>query len=108
MNSFDISQLLEAIEQALQDSNLTVYDIHGVVATGDTSRIPELRSLIATRFGSKVPIYDQIDPRVVTTHGAALQAWNQRKNAWNGACFFGEINSLTLGMFVISCKVLMY
>ena len=103
MDSFDVSQLFKIFEQALRDSNLTVYDIQGIVATGDTSRIPGIRSLIETRFGSKVTIYDQIDPRVVATHGAALQAWHLRNSGWDGVCYM-DVNSLTLGTFAMCSK----
>lgn len=71
-----IQDLLErttlACKRALQDAELTIKDIEGVILVGGATRVPSVRRHVEKFFG-KQPLSD-VDPDQVVALGAAIQA----------------------------------
>ncbi|KAL5423909.1 hypothetical protein PMIN04_003578 [Paraphaeosphaeria minitans] len=73
IDSFNVEQALQVVDRALREENLTIYDITDIVPSGDSARIPKLRSRLLEHFPHKLPVHENIDPRLITTYGAARQ-----------------------------------
>lgn len=67
-----VERTLVAVRMVLQDADLAVGDITGVVLVGGSTRVPLVRARVAELFG-QAPLSD-IDPDEVVALGAALQA----------------------------------
>lgn len=96
VESFDVKQALMVIEKAMHDANITAYEIDEIIPVGDSSRISKLRPLIQQRFGSNVPVHEDIEPALVTTHGAAITG-----STWMGdivtPCMVMDVTGWALG-----------
>jgi hypothetical protein len=106
INSFDVDQALKVIDQAIRDANVTVYDIANIIPGGDSSRIPNLRSLIKKRFSSTTLIHEELDPRLLTTYGAAIQGFVLSSSAYT-ACYPVDVTPWSLGKLRLS-RTLLY
>ncbi len=67
-----LRRTIAACRQALDDASLKPVDIKGVVLVGGATRMPQVREVVRTLFGSE-PL-DNIDPDQVVAIGAARQA----------------------------------
>jgi molecular chaperone DnaK (HSP70) len=65
---------LDVCKEALRMSSLATKDISQVVLVGGTTRIPYLRSMVEEFFGR--PPLDKIQPDVVVSIGASIQAFS--------------------------------
>ncbi|MBF0287884.1 MAG: Hsp70 family protein [SAR324 cluster bacterium] len=67
-----LKSTLQSIDRALQDAEFTENDIDRVVLAGGSTRIPLVRKLLKEHLGK--PLYDEINPDLCVTMGAAYQA----------------------------------
>jgi molecular chaperone HscA len=67
-----VKRTIEIARHVLVDAGMTASEIEGVVLVGGSTRVPSVRSAVATMIG-KAPLTD-IDPDEVVALGAALQA----------------------------------
>ncbi len=67
-----VGRTLRACRQVLEDANLSVADVKGVVLVGGSTRVPLVRAIVADFF--KQPPLADINPDEVVAVGAALQA----------------------------------
>ena len=65
---------LDVCKEVLRTASLTTKDISQVVLVGGTTRIPYLRSMVEEFFGK--PPLDKIQPDVVVSIGASIQAFS--------------------------------
>jgi len=65
---------LDVCKEVLRTASLTTKDISQVVLVGGTTRIPYLRSMVEEFFGR--PPLDKIQPDVVVSIGASIQAYS--------------------------------
>ncbi|OAG02148.1 HSP70-domain-containing protein [Paraphaeosphaeria sporulosa] len=98
LNSFNADQALQVIDQALREGNLTIYDITDIVPSGDSSRIPKLRSLLLDHFPSTLPVHEDIDPRLITTYGAAIQGSVLHDDGHMSVCCVVDVTLWQLGI----------
>ncbi len=67
-----IDKTIEPIEQAINDSGVSIQDIDEIILVGGTTRIPYIRTLIETRLNKKPN--STVNPDEVVAMGAAIQA----------------------------------
>lgn len=67
-----VKRTIEACEQALEDANLTITDIKGVVMVGGSTRVPLVLAEVKKFFGKE--LLTDVNPDEVVAIGAALQA----------------------------------
>ncbi len=67
-----VEKTINVCEQALEDANLTIGDIKGIVMVGGSTRVPLVLKEVKEFFG-KEPLTD-VNPDEVVAIGAALQA----------------------------------
>lgn len=67
-----VQRSLNPVKKALRDAGLKVDDIQAVVMVGGATRMPHVRSAVASMFGREPNI--NIDPEKVVAIGAATQA----------------------------------
>jgi len=67
-----VEKTIAVCEQALEDANLTISDIKGVVMVGGSTRVPLVLNEVK-KFFNKEPLTD-VNPDEVVAIGAALQA----------------------------------
>ena len=79
-----IKRCLKPIEQALEDTKLTVEDINKIILVGGPTRMPVIKKFIEEKFGKKIEY--GIDPMECVAMGAAIQ----------GAVLAGEIKDIVL------------
>jgi molecular chaperone DnaK (HSP70) len=101
----DVDQALKVIDQAIRDANVTVYDIAHLIPSGDSSRIPKLHSLVKERFPSAPLIHEGLDPRLLTTYGAAIQGSVLVDDHGTVACFWANPTLWQLGRLRLSCTL---
>jgi molecular chaperone HscA len=65
---------IDICKQALEDANINIEDLDGVVLVGGSTRVPLIRNKVQEFFGDK--IHSGVDPDQVVAQGAALQAHN--------------------------------
>jgi L1 cell adhesion molecule like protein len=68
-----LQDTLEPIEKVLRDSKIDKADVHEIVLTGGSTRIPCLVKLVSDFFNGKEPS-KSINPDEVVAYGAAIQA----------------------------------
>jgi molecular chaperone HscA len=84
---------LDLCQQALDDADLTIGDIDGVVLVGGSTRVPLIREKLLEFFG-KQPL-DDINPDEVVAKGAALQAESLTRGSNN---LLLDVLPLSLGL----------
>ena len=67
-----IDRTLKACTNALSDAKLKHEDIDNIIMVGGSTRMPLVKSAVATFFGKEV--YDKVNPDEVVAMGAAIQA----------------------------------
>ena len=67
-----VQRTIEACEQALEDANLTIAAIKGVVMVGGSTRVPLVQSEVKKFFNKE--LLTDVNPDEVVAIGAALQA----------------------------------
>lgn len=81
-----IGEIIPPMEQALNDSGLTINQIDRVVLVGGSTRIPAISKKIIDYFGSNIPIDRSVNPDEAVALGAAIQ----------GGVLGGEVRDLLL------------
>ena len=89
-----IDKSLEIASQAIEDANISVKDLDGVVLVGGMTRLSLIRDAVAKFFNTK--IYDDLNPEEVVSLGAALQA--QAIADKNNNLLLIDVVPLTLGI----------
>ncbi len=89
-----IDRSLEIAAQAIEDANISVKDLDGVVLVGGMTRLSLIRDAVAKFFNTK--IYDDLNPEEVVSLGAALQA--QAIADKNNNLLLIDVVPLTLGI----------
>lgn len=67
-----VDRTLKSCQAALKDAALKTDDIHEVIMVGGSTRIPFVKTSVATFFGK--PVHDELNPDEVVAAGAAIQA----------------------------------
>ena len=73
LNDDLFKSILKPVERALQDSNFDKEQIHDVVLTGGSTRIPKIKKLLQDFFNGK-ELNSSIDPDESVAYGAAVLA----------------------------------
>lgn len=76
-----VHSTIELCKQALDDADIEISDIDGVVLVGGSTRVPMVRQYIEEYFGEK--LLSDINPDEVVAAGAAIQAENLTKGSDN-------------------------
>ncbi|CAL2051480.1 unnamed protein product [Caenorhabditis brenneri] len=64
---------VESVEQVLNDAFLNKTDIHEIILTGGSTRIPKIQTLLNKYFNGK-PFVSGLEPDLVVVRGAAIKA----------------------------------
>jgi len=78
----EIEKTILLAKKLIDDLNLEILDIKGVIMVGGSSRIPLIHKKLAEIFGEE-KILTNLDPDRVVAFGAALQAFNLSGNNQN-------------------------
>ncbi|HET9431824.1 MAG TPA: Fe-S protein assembly chaperone HscA [Chitinophagaceae bacterium] len=89
-----IQRTIQCCKNALRDAQLTMKDIDEVLMVGGSTRIPLVKSKIASFFGKEV--HDSLNPDEVVALGAAIQADTLAGN--NKEYLLLDITPLSLGI----------
>ncbi|KAL0365091.1 UNVERIFIED_CONTAM: Luminal-binding protein 5 [Sesamum angustifolium] len=60
------------VKRALEDANLSKFDVHDIVLVGGSTRVPKVQQLLKEFFGGKEP-NKGVNPDEAVAHGAAVQ-----------------------------------
>ncbi|KAK4438257.1 Luminal-binding protein 5 [Sesamum alatum] len=60
------------VKRALEDANLSKFDVHEIVLVGGSTRVPKVQQLLKEFFGGKEPSKG-VNPDEAVAHGAAVQ-----------------------------------
>ena len=100
----ECAELLERIKKpiarSLRDSKLTIEDIDRVVMVGGSTRLPLVRSYVATLL-KKIPDYS-VNPDEVVVIGACMQAAMKEKNEALEDLILTDVCPYTLGTGVVN------
>lgn len=100
----ECTELLERIKKpiarSLRDSKLTIEDIDRVVMVGGSTRLPLVRSYVATLL-KKIPDYS-VNPDEVVVIGACMQAAMKEKNEALEDLILTDVCPYTLGTGVVN------
>ncbi len=77
-----IGKTFSLTQNLIDDLDLEISDIKGVILVGGSTRIPLVRKKLAEIFGEE-KVLDQIDPDRIVAAGAAWQAYNLSGNSEN-------------------------
>ncbi len=91
-----VKKTLRACKRALKDAGVTVADVCEVVMVGGSTRVPHVRSSVATAF-DRQPHVD-IDPDRVVAIGAAIQADLLAGNKPDSDMLLLDVIPLSLGL----------
>ncbi len=92
-----IQRTLGPVKRALRDAQLKPEQVDGVVLVGGSTRMPAVRTAVATLFG-RTP-YTAIDPDQAVALGAAIQADQLAGNrAGDDALLLLDVSPLSLGL----------
>jgi molecular chaperone HscA len=96
-----VERTLGPVRRALRDAGLKASEVDGVVLVGGSTRMPPVRSAVATFFGREP--YTGIDPDQAVALGAAIQADLLAGNraaapGEEGGLLLLDVNPLSLGL----------
>ncbi|MBU6141176.1 MAG: Hsp70 family protein [Proteobacteria bacterium] len=77
-----IGKTFSLTQNLIDDLDLEIADIKGVILVGGSTRIPLVKKKLAEIFGAE-KVLDQIDPDRIVAAGAAWQAYNLSGNSEN-------------------------
>ncbi|KAL0422324.1 UNVERIFIED_CONTAM: Luminal-binding protein [Sesamum latifolium] len=60
------------VKRALEDANLSKFDVHDIVLVGGSTRVPKVQQLLKEFFGGKEP-NKGVNPDEAVAHGASVQ-----------------------------------
>ena len=66
-----VQRTLAPVHQALEDADISVQQVDGVILVGGATRLPRIKEAVRDLFGKT--IYDSVDPDLVVAEGAAVQ-----------------------------------
>ena len=75
LNMDSFRETLRPIEKVLRDSRMSKEQVHDIVLTGGSSRIPKIAELLTDFFNGKEPLRS-VNPDEAVAYGAAVQAAN--------------------------------
>jgi len=90
-----IEKTIFVVEGVLNDANLSIEAIQGVVLVGGATRMPLVRLLVSAFF--KQPPLTNLDPDQVVSRGAALQAFILTQGQGQGTLLL-DVTPLSLGI----------
>jgi len=88
-----ILRTVKICENLLEDLDIDINHLNGIILVGGSSRIPLIKKLLKKSFGDK--ILTNIDPDRVVAIGACHQAYNLSGNSKN---LLLDVNPLSLGI----------
>ena len=88
-----ISTTVKICENLLEDLDLEINQLEGIILVGGSSKIPLIKKLLIEKFGER--ILTNIDPDRVVVNGACWQAFNL---SGNSNSLLIDVNPLSLGI----------
>ncbi|CAK92640.1 unnamed protein product (macronuclear) [Paramecium tetraurelia] len=98
LNKDLFQKIIQPIKLALEDSNLNKEDIHEIVLTGGSTKIPKIREIVKDFFNGK-EVKTGLNPEEAVCYGAAIQGGIlcEEFNKPRG-CFQLDVTQLSLGV----------
>ena len=96
MSAHLVQKTIDAVQNVLNDAQMTTADVKGVVLVGGATRMPCVREAVEKYFGH-APFCD-IDPDKVVAVGAAMQANKLAGNATQDDWLLLDVTPLSLGI----------
>lgn len=96
MSAHLVQKTIDAVQNVLNDAQMTTADVKGVVLVGGATRMPCVREAVEKYFGH-APFCD-IDPDKVVAVGAAMQANKLAGNAAQDDWLLLDVTPLSLGI----------